>query len=72
MGFKEENGGRSRGKDWRREREREVRERMNGGVAVGGDWKREIEGEWRERMKGGVMEEEMGFQGEIGARMKET
>ncbi|GMN64969.1 hypothetical protein TIFTF001_034046 [Ficus carica] len=39
---------------------------MNGGVAVGGDWKREIEGEWRERMKGGVMEEEMGFQGEIG------
>ncbi|GMN58061.1 hypothetical protein TIFTF001_027171 [Ficus carica] len=37
MGFEEEIGGRSRSRDWRREREGEARERMNGGVVAGGD-----------------------------------
>ncbi|GMN61155.1 hypothetical protein TIFTF001_030245 [Ficus carica] len=53
MGFEEEIVGRSRGRDWRREREGDARERMNGRVAASGDWRREIEGGGRERMEGG-------------------
>ncbi|GMN69938.1 hypothetical protein TIFTF001_038979 [Ficus carica] len=53
MGFEEEIGGRSRSRDWRREREGEARERMNGGVVPGGDWRPEIRVEGRERMEGG-------------------
>ncbi|GMN42720.1 hypothetical protein TIFTF001_011927 [Ficus carica] len=54
MGFKEEIGVRSRGRDWRREREGEERERMEGGVVVeiGGEVKREKrEREWREESR---------------------
>ncbi|GMN54085.1 hypothetical protein TIFTF001_023231 [Ficus carica] len=53
MGFEEEIVGRSRGGDWKREREGEARERMNGGVAAGEIERREMEGEGQERKEGG-------------------
>ena len=47
-----ENGGRSRGKDWRRGKEGEARERMEGGVTseIRGEVERaRREREWREK-----------------------